>query len=278
MLQKVEKLAHKAIMQMGDLIRDGIGKVAPSHIHDKGPSDYVTVVDRQSEDLIMAMIRREFPDHHIMAEESPNSGIQPGITWIIDPLDGTTNFIHGFPFVAISIAICLDREVVLGMVLDPIRQELFTAERGGGAYLNGRPIHVRELSDLAGALIATGFPARAKHLLNPYLNTFRGVFEKVSGIRRAGSAALDLAYVAAGRVDGFWEAGLQPWDVAAGALLVREAGGLVDDFQGAGEYLHTGHIIAGSALVQPFLAEQVKASLAPAIIAAEERNKRQALG
>lgn len=275
MLDKEEQLALQAIRQMGVLVRDGMGRVAPAEIYRKGPVDYVTVVDRESEELILDMIRREFPDHHIMAEESASGGLQPGITWIIDPLDGTTNFIHGFPFVAISIAVCVDREVVLGMVLDPLRDELFTARRGQGAYLNGRRLQVRQLPNLQTALIATGFPARAKHLLEPYLNAFQGIFTKVSGIRRAGSAALDLAYVAAGRVDGFWEAGLQPWDVAAGSLLVLEAGGVVDDFQGSGRYLHSGHIIAGTELVHPFLVEQIHATLAPAVLAAEAGDFKQ---
>lgn len=269
MLDKVEQTALQAIRRVGDLIRNGMGRVAPAEIYNKGPVDYVTVVDRESEKLIVDMIRREFPDHHIMAEETAKGGLPPGISWVIDPLDGTTNFIHGFPFVAISIAVCVDREVVLGMVLDPLRDELFTARRGQGAYLNGRRIQVRQVADLQTALIATGFPARAKHLLEPYLGTFRDVFAKVSGIRRAGSAALDLAYVAAGRVDGFWEVGLQPWDVAAGSLLVVEAGGLVNDFHNSGRYLHNGHIVAGTTLVQPFLAEQIQHTLAPAVLAAE---------
>ena len=252
-------------MKAGDVIRDHIGNISYSRILSKGPADYVTEIDRKSEDLITELIRRRFPDHHIMAEESATSGLGEEVTWIIDPLDGTTNFIHGFPFVAVSIAASVKKEVVLGFVLDPIREELFTASRGQGAFLNGARMNVRNTFGLDEALVATGFPFRAKHLLEPYLNTFKSVFKKVSGIRRTGSAALDLAYVAAGRVDGFWEAGLKPWDIAAGSLLILEAGGCVDDFWGERNYLQTGHIVAGTPPVHSFLLEKVNALFAPAL-------------
>ena len=200
-----------------------------------------------------------------MSEETPNAGLQDGIAWVIDPLDGTANFIHGFPFVAVSIAICEDQRPILGFVLDPVRQELFAARRGGGAYLNGERIHVSQPLALDSTLVATGFPHRTRDLLEPYLNTFRSIFLGVSGIRRAGAAALDLAYLAAGRVDGFWEAGLKAWDIAAGSLLVTEAGGTVSDFWGTGDFLHNGHIVGGTTLVYPFLLEQVQKFLAPAL-------------
>jgi myo-inositol-1(or 4)-monophosphatase len=265
MIGKLEEVARSVIVEAGALIRDRIGKVSSSDIQSKGPADYVTEVDMASESLIMGAIRREFPDHHIMSEESANEGLDAGYTWIIDPLDGTTNFIHGFPFVAVSIGVCKDEDLVLGLVLDPIRDELFTAKRNGGAYLNGVRIQVRKGPSLEDALIATGFPFRQKHLLDPYLATFKSVFQHVSGIRRAGAAALDLAYLAAGRVDGFWEAGLAPWDVAAGSLLVTEAGGRVSDFWGCANHLKNGHIVSGSASVYPFLLEQVQTHMAPAL-------------
>jgi myo-inositol-1(or 4)-monophosphatase len=264
-LDQIEKVARAAILEAGKLIGDKLGSISFSQVQAKAPFDYVTTVDKESESLILDQIRKHFPDHYIMSEETPNRGLQQGISWIIDPLDGTTNFIHGFPFVAVSIAVCEDMQPLLGLVLDPVRQELFYAERGAGAYLNGKRIYTSEPPSLGEALIATGFPHRTRPLLEPYLNTFRSIFQTVSGIRRAGAAALDLAYLAAGRVDGFWEAGLKAWDVAAGSLLVTEAGGTVSDFWGTENYLHSGHIVGGTAMVYPFLLEQVKTFLAPAV-------------
>lgn len=242
-----------------------MGSLPHSDVHTKGPFDYVTEIDRRSEDLIMAMVRERFPHHHIMSEETANKGLQPGITWVIDPLDGTVNFIHGFPHVAVSIGVCEDKKPLLGCVLDPMKDELFTAQRGEGAYLNGQRIRVKNPSSLEHALVATGFPHRSGKVLEPYLEVFRAVFEKTGGMRRAGAAALDLAYLAAGRVDGFWEVGLKAWDIAAGSLLVTEAGGYVSDFWGKEDYLENGHIVGGSAQVYPFLLEQVKTFLAPAL-------------
>lgn len=266
MISAVEVVARTAIIQVGNLIRDQIGTISSSMVESKGPMDYVTDIDRRSEAMIIELVHRHFPDHRILSEETLNSGdLGPEITWVIDPLDGTTNFIHGFPFVAVSIAVCVEREPILGLVLDPVRTELFTARKGEGAWLNDFPIRVSEVERLDEAMIATGFPFRRKHLIEPYLETFRSVFDEVSGIRRAGAAALDLAYVASGRVDGFWEIGLAPWDIAAGSLLVKEAGGYVDDFWGKGDYLRNGHIVAGTPVVYPFLQELVKSRLAPVL-------------
>ena len=273
-LDQIEKVARAAILEAGKLVGDKLGSISFSQVQTKAPFDYVTTVDKESEALILNRIRNHFPDHSIMSEETANQGLQHGMSWIIDPLDGTTNFIHGFPFVAVSIAVCEDMRPLLGLVLDPVRQELFSARRGGGAYLNGKRIYTSEPPGLTDALVATGFPHRTRPLLEPYLNTFRSIFQKVSGIRRAGAAALDLAYLAAGRVDGFWEAGLKAWDVAAGSLMVTEAGGYVSDFWGTENYLHNGHIVGGTALVYPFLLEQVKAFLAPAL----ERGRAAAPG
>ncbi len=264
-LDEFEKVAREAIFEAGAGILEKLGTLSFSQVRVKAPFDYVTAVDKESEALIVDRIQRHFPDHHIMSEETANQGLQNGICWVIDPLDGTTNFIHGFPFVAVSIAVCVDMRPVLGFVLDPVRHELFSARRGGGAYLNGKRIHTSRPRGLEDALIATGFPHRTRDLLEPYLNTFRSIFKRVSGIRRAGAAALDLAYVAAGRVDGFWEAGLKAWDIAAGSLLTTEAGGTVSDFWGTEDYLHNGHVVGGTALVYPFLFEQVKTFLVPAL-------------
>jgi myo-inositol-1(or 4)-monophosphatase len=265
MIHEMEKVAREATLQAGRLIRDRLGNLLAAHIQEKAPADYVTDVDRESEELITTMIRKHFPDHQIMAEETSQGALGSGMTWVIDPLDGTTNFIHGFPFVAVSVAACVDKKVVLGLVLDVVHDELFTAVRGEGTYLNGKRLFMKSTFALEQALIATGFPIRTRHFIENYLNAFREIFHRVSGIRRGGSAALDLAYLAAGRVDGFWEAGLKPWDVAAGSLLVLEAGGIVDDFWGAGRYLERGHIVAGTDLVHPFLLDVVQTRLAPAL-------------
>ena len=264
-IDAMEKVARAVIFEAGDLIRQRIGTISFSHVHTKAPFDYVTSVDKDAEALIIGSILKHFPDHYIMSEETPNEGLQGGVSWVIDPLDGTANFIHGFPFVAVSIAVCEDKRPILGFVLDPVRRELFSARRGSGAYLNGERIRTSQVPALKDALVATGFPHRTRELLDPYLNTFRGIFERVSGIRRAGAAALDLAYLAAGRVDGFWEAGLKAWDIAAGSLLVTEAGGMVSDFWGTNNHLGNGHIIGGTSLVYPFLLEQVQNFLTPVL-------------
>jgi len=265
MLDKMEAIARKTIFEAGELIRQHIGQVAGSWVYSKGPSDYVTEIDKRCESLIKEAIRKNFPDHHIMAEESENEGLQAGYTWVIDPVDGTTNFIHGFPFVAVSIAVCADKKPVLGFVLDPVRGELFSAREGKGAWLNGSRLRRREKVELDRALIATGFPFRTKHYMDDYLKAFKAIFLRVSGIRRAGAAALDLAYLAAGRVDGFWEIGLKAWDIAAGALLITEAGGVVSDFRGEDNHLLNGNVVGGAPLVYPFLLEQVQEWLVPAL-------------
>lgn len=260
---QMEKTARSAIFRAGDLIRKHLGDTSTFSVENKKPFDYVTDVDRECETLIIDTLLDQFPDHHIMSEEGTNAGLQSGVTWIIDPIDGTTNFIHGFPFVAVSIAACIDREIALGLVLDPVRGELFVAKRGEGAYLNGQRIHVRTDATLESALIATGFPFRSRDMVDAYLDTFKKIFMQVSGIRRAGAAALDLAYLAAGRVDGFWETGLKPWDVAAGILLIEEAGGMINDFWEEGNHLLNGHIVAGTASIYPFLQKQAAKFMAP---------------
>ncbi len=265
MTDKMESIAKKIIFEAGELIRQHIGQVTGSWVHEKGPSDYVTEIDKRCELLIVEAIRDNFPDHGIMAEETVNDGLRAGYTWVIDPVDGTTNFIHGFPFVAVSIAVCLDKEPVLGLVLDPVRNELFFAKKGEGAWLNGSRLPRRKRVELGEALIATGFPFRARQYLDDYLKVFRSIFMSVGGIRRAGAAALDLAYLAAGRVDGFWEIGLKAWDIAAGALLITETGGMIGDFRGEGNHLSNGNVVGGAPSVYPFLLEQVQKYLVPAL-------------
>jgi myo-inositol-1(or 4)-monophosphatase len=264
-LDQAEEVALEAITASGRLVAERFDSEHSFTVNLKGPFDYVTDVDRSSEDLIVDIITRSFPDHNILAEERSGVALPSGPTWVIDPLDGTTNFIHSFPFVAVSIALMIKEKVVMGMVYDPLRQDLFRARRGQGAYLNEHPIRTRRVVSLTDALLATGFPFRDRTLLEPYLETLRQVLREVSGVRRAGAAALDLAYLAAGRVDGFWEIGLKPWDIAAGSLLVEEAGGTVSDFWGANNHLRCGHIVAGGPMTHTFVLRQVLDHLAPVL-------------
>jgi myo-inositol-1(or 4)-monophosphatase len=218
----------------------------------KARNDFVTAVDREAEAAIVETIRARFPGHEIMAEEAERTRPGEGIRWIIDPLDGTTNFIHGFPVFSVSVAAAelrtsdLDPDhLVAGVVHDPLRDETFTAARGEGAALNGEPIRISGAEELVTCLLATGFPFRAQHRLETYLKIFTDLHTRTQGIRRAGSAALDLCYVASSRADGFFEFALSPWDMAAGTLLVREAGGVVRGFTGGNDFLETGDIVAG---------------------------------
>lgn len=235
------------------------GGLSRNDISVKESSDFVTRVDRESEQVIVATIREKYPEHDILAEESFRDKNSGGYRWIIDPLDGTTNFIHGYPVFAVSIALQAGDEVILGLVYDPLRGEVFTAEKQRGAFLNGRPVRISGVASLQESLIATGFPFRRKQLIEPYLELFKRIFHQVSDIRRAGSAALDLAHVACGRCDGFFEIGLSPWDVAAGSLLIREAGGIITDFAGGGTYIDTGNVVAGIPRVHSAIIGDVKA-------------------
>ncbi len=229
-------------------------------VTEKNFNELVTEVDKLSEQEIINHIQKAYPDHSILAEETGHiEGNQ--YCWIIDPLDGTTNYVHSFPHFSISIAVKNNDKMEVGLVYDPIRNELFTAARGQGAHMNNRRIRVSECKKLENALIGTGFPYKKKQHIKPYLNTFESIFLKASGIRRAGSAALDLAYVAAGRLDGFWEASLKEWDMAAGILLIQEAGGMLSDFQGEDNYLFTGNIVAGNPKIHKAIQELVTTSL-----------------
>ncbi len=215
-------------------------------INEKTHNDFVTQVDRLSEEKIINTIHKAYPNHAILAEETGLQKYKNDYTWIIDPLDGTANFIHGFPQFAISIALKYRGTLETGLVYDPLRQELFTATKGSGAQLNNRKIRVSSCQKLSHALIGTGFHFKAKELFLVYLKTFEAIFPQTSGVRRAGATALDLAYVAAGRLDGFWEMSLRPWDMAGGILLITEAGGLVSDFKAENNYIENGSVIAGN--------------------------------
>ncbi|MEL0082003.1 MAG: inositol monophosphatase family protein [Gammaproteobacteria bacterium] len=214
-------------------------------VAEKGPNDFVSEVDREAELRIIDTIRKAYPDHAILGEEGGADG-EHDYTWIIDPLDGTTNFLHGFPCYSVSIAVRFKDRLEHGVVYDPNLDELFCASRGEGAMMNNRRIRVARRPNLQGALLATGFPFRDTENLDLYMRTLQALIVKTSGIRRPGSAALDLAYLAAGRVDGFWEFNLNLWDIAAGVLLVQEAGGLVTDMLGGHDFLQSGDIVAAN--------------------------------
>ena len=238
-------IAIRAARSAGRIITSYFGRMDMLSIDTKARNDFVSEVDRHAEEAIIETIRKAYPHHAILAEES---GAHPGdeYEWVIDPLDGTTNFLHSFPHYAVSIALKHKGRLSQGVVYDPIRNELFAASRGEGARLDDRRIRVSTARTLEGALLGTGFPFKRQHDLEMYLETFKVLFPDTSGIRRAGAASLDLAYVAAGRLDGFWELGLSEWDMAAGVLIIQEAGGLVGDWHGGHEFMHTGNIVAGS--------------------------------
>ena len=224
-------LAQEAAKQAGEVLRGQFGR-ASLGVESKGPGDYVTEADRRAEDAIRELLETEAPEHGWVFEESGARAGTSDYTWVVDALDGTTNFIHRYPFFAVSIALLHRGRSVLGVVFDPMRGEMFTAEDGDATRLNGIATSVSPRDELGEALLGTGFPLRSPDLLSRYLEAFEALFLRSAGMRRGGAAALDLAYVAAGRLDGFWELGLAPWDTAAGEVLVRSAGGQVSDLGG----------------------------------------------
>jgi len=238
-------IAVKAARRAASIITRATHDIDKIKVSAKRDKDFVTEIDRAAEDAIIWVLRDAFPDHAILAEESGRSG-ESEYLWVIDPLDGTTNFIHGFPQYCISIGLAHNGVMIHGVVYDPNRNELFTASKGAGAFLNDRRIRVSKRSKIGETLIGTGFPYREFKHVDAYMGMMRDFMQKTAGIRRPGAAALDLAYVAAGRLDGFWEIGLSPWDMAAGTLLVTEAGGLVGDLSGEADYMNTGNIVVGN--------------------------------
>lgn len=245
----------KAARRAGEIMIRQLNRLESLHIAEKGRNDFVSRVDQMAEEAIIEVIKDHHPEHAILAEESGSSG-EHEFCWIIDPLDGTTNYLHGFPVFSVSIAVMRGDELQHGVVYDPMRQEIFTASRGQGAQLDGRRIRVSKQQGLRRALIATGFPYRiAEEQMDRYLGMLRAVMIETAGVRRPGSAALDLCYVAAGRVDGFWELGLKKWDVAAGALIIREAGGMISDFRGTDGFLDSGNLVAGTPKVYAALSK-----------------------
>ncbi len=255
-------IAVRAARKAGDIIARFSNTVDTLTISNKAENDFVSEVDHLAEQAIIQIILKAYPDHGILAEESGGHNADSEYQWIIDPLDGTTNFLHGFPQYAVSIGLRLKNRMEVAVVYDPIKQEMFTASRGRGAHLNDKRIRVTNRSSLKGALLGTGIPFRNLDNLDTYLAMLRALLPDTAGIRRAGSAALDLAYVAAGRMDGFWEYGLNPWDMAAGILLVEEAGGIISDFQGGFDYFESGNIVTANPKILKAMLQAIQPCLA----------------
>lgn len=240
------EVAREAALRAGVVLKERFRKLCPSMIDEKAKNDFVTEADKKSEEIIKGHIWSHFSDHDILAEESLAVRNASPFLWIIDPLDGTLNYIHGLPCFAVSIALEIKGELAVGLIYEPLKENIYSAIRGQGAFKNGKRIHVSHSNTLNTSLVATGFPFRIKDIIDNYLKAFKELFMHATGIRRGGSACLDLAYTAEGIFGGFFECSLSPWDMAAGALLVKEAGGVVTDFDGGNQYLKTGNIVAGS--------------------------------
>ncbi len=262
-------IAVKAARRAGSIINRATQDLDLLTVQRKGDHDYVSEVDKMAEQSIVETLLEAYPDHAILAEEGGAQG-ESEYVWIIDPLDGTTNFLHGFPQFAVSIGLQHKGVLSQAVVFDPSRNELYTATRGRGAYLNDRRLRVSKQTRLEDALIGTGFPYHDYSYMEAYMKMFQELMPKTAGLRRPGAASLDLAYVAAGRYDGFWEAGLKQWDMAAGVLLIQESGGLVTDFDGGENYMATGNVIGGNPkifsqllqVIQPHMTERLR-TLAP---------------
>ena len=261
-------IAVKAARHAGRIINQASQNLDLLSVSKKSHSDYVSEVDSAAEEAIIKVLLTAYPDHAILAEEGGRQGNdkKADYLWIIDPLDGTTNFLHGFPQYSVSIAVRHKGMLAHAVIYDPTNNELFTATRGGGAYLNDHRIRVSKCTRFEDCLIGTGFPFRDLTHMDAYFGMFKDIVPRTAGIRRPGSAALDLAYVASGRYDGFWEIGLAPWDMAAGCLLITEAGGLVGDLEGNESHLQSGQIVAGNPKVFATLLQIIAPHLTPRLI------------
>jgi myo-inositol-1(or 4)-monophosphatase len=257
-MHPILNIAIRAARRAGSIINRAALEGGALNVRSKRANDFVTQVDQAAEQAILETVRKAYPEHGFLAEESGASAADAEVVWIIDPLDGTTNFIHGFPQYCVSIAVRSRGALAHAVVYDPIRNELFTASKGRGAFLNDRRIRVSKATRLNEALVGTGFPFKELDRLDLYTRQLRTMMETASGVRRAGAAALDLAYVACGRLDAFWELGLSPWDMAAGALLIVEAGGLVGDLTGEQGFLESGDISAATPKLFPALLEALR--------------------
>jgi myo-inositol-1(or 4)-monophosphatase len=251
-------IAVRAARKAGSIINRAALSSEGLKVRAKQANDFVTQVDQAAEEAIIGIVRHAYPEHGILAEESGRSEGAAEYVWIIDPLDGTTNFIHGFPQYCVSIGVQHRGALAHAVVYDPLKNELFTASQGRGAFLNDRRIRVSKCLRLQDALVGTGFPFRELTRIDLYIGQLKKLMSGSSGVRRAGAAALDLAYVACGRLDAFWELGLSPWDMAAGALLIQEAGGLVGDLSGEAGYLERGEIVAATPKIFPALLQSLK--------------------
>ncbi len=253
-MNALQNVAVMAARRGGNVLMRHLKQLDRLKVEKKGHNDFVSEADRAAEAAVIQVIHKHYPDHAILAEESGGQG-ESDTVWIIDPLDGTTNFLHGFPQFCVSVGVQIKGRTEAAAVYDPMRQELFAAARGDGATLDDRKIRVSGRTDLSHALIGTGFPFRQADMdIGPYLEMLGKVVRSTAGVRRPGAAALDLCYVAAGRLDGFWETGLKPWDLAAGSLIIREAGGIVSGLDGSENYLDTGHVLCGTPRIYAGLA------------------------
>ncbi|OUR89138.1 inositol monophosphatase, partial [Cycloclasticus sp. 44_32_T64] len=250
-------IAIRAARQAGDIIIRSADSIDTLKITIKSQNDYATEIDKRAEEEIIHTLLTAYPDHGVLAEESGYLNEEAEYIWIIDPLDGTTNYMHGFPHYAVSIALKKGNTIEQAVIYDPVRQDLFTATRGKGAMLNNRRLRVGRQRKIEGSFLGTGFPFKNNKNIDPYLDIFRDIFSITSGVRRAGAASLDLAYVAAGKLDGFFEIGLKPWDFAAGILLIQEAGGVVTDFSNNHDYFKTGNIVCGNPKMHSALLEKI---------------------
>lgn len=258
-MEPILNIAQNAARKAGGIILLALERIEHIKVFEKSRNDFVTETDQQVENELIYHIRKAYPTHGIIAEESGEQiQEEDEYRWIIDPIDGTANFMHGLPHFAISIAVEHKGRIEHGLIFDPIRQETFTASKGRGAFLNNHRMRVRPTLKLDEALLTTGLPFHRPDLLEKYMKGFTRLSQLVSDIRRLGSASLDLAYVAAGRVDGYWEYDLKKWDIAAGALLVKEAGGYVTDFAGTDAYLENGNILAATPKIYPHLFNAIK--------------------
>lgn len=265
-MHPILNVATKAAREAGKIINRASQDVGALKVQTKDYNDFVSEVDRSAEDAIISILKEAYPTHGFYGEESGKTNVDAESIWIIDPLDGTTNFLHNFPCYCVSIALQERGVLTQAVIYDPVHNDLFTATKGRGAFLNDKRIRVTNRSKLQDSLISTGFPFKDFSYLDTYLEIFKDMAKKTAGLRRPGSAALDLAYVAAGYTDGFFEINLSPWDIAAGALLVQEAGGIVGDFEGNESWLRTGNIVAGNPkvfgqmlqVIAPHLTERIK--------------------
>lgn len=267
-MQPMLNIALRAARSASELIFRSIERLDTIKVDEKDAKDYVSEVDRAAEQKIIDALRKAYPTHGILGEETglhKGSGEGEDYLWIIDPLDGTTNFVKRLPHFAVSIAVRIKGRTEVAVVYDPMRNELFTASRGQGAQLNGYRLRGTNAKDLDGTILATGFPFKAKQHANSYINVLGKLFGECADFRRTGSAALDLAYVAAGRVDGFFEIGLKPWDFAGGELLVRESGGVVTDFAGGHNHYLSGNVVAGNPRVVKGILNTMRDELSEAL-------------